>query len=113
MNSVDVEMMEAQMSKNKLARMAISGGDFRKAGKRSMGEFSTANLSNLLEDDIKDLQSKGTDIENIRIDEEEFDAIMDRKRLFSNGDDAPKPEGKMYDMVDAHRGDTLLGSVNA
>jgi ATP-dependent DNA helicase len=113
-NSVDVEMMEAQMSKNKLARMAISGGDFRKAGKRSMGEFSADNLSNLLEDDIKDFQSKGTDIESIRIDDEEFDSIMDRKRLFSTGDDAPKSEGKMYDMVDTHKGDdSLLGSVNA
>ena len=77
-NSVDVEMMEAQISKNKLARMAISGGDFRKAGKRSMGDFSVSNLSNLLEDDIKDLQAKGGDVEDMKIDEKEFEEIIDR-----------------------------------
>jgi len=96
------------MSKNKLARMAISGGDFRRAGVRSKGEFSAANLSNLLEDDIKDLQGKGGDVENIKIDDDEFDAIMDRKRLFGEGDDAVPTEGKMYDIIDANKGDNLL-----
>jgi len=112
-NSVDVEMMEAQMSKNKLARMAISGGDFRKAGVRSKGEFSAENLSAMLEDDIKDLQAKGADAECIKIDDEEFESIMDRKRLFAGGDQIISSEGKMYDIVDAHKGDSLLGSMNA
>ncbi len=112
MNSVDVEMMEAQISKNKLARMAISGGDFRKAGKRSRGAFSVSNLSNLLEDDIKDLHAKGGDVENIKIDEDEFDAIMNRKRLFKEGQGAPNTEGKMYDIIDTNKGDSILGSLS-
>jgi ATP-dependent DNA helicase len=112
-NSVDVEMMEAQMSKNKLARMAITGGDFRKAGVRSKGEFSTENLSVMLEDDIKDLQAKGGDIESIKINDDEFDSIMDRKKLFAVDAEAIPTEGKMYDIVDGNKGDSLLGSVNA
>jgi ATP-dependent DNA helicase len=112
-NSVDVDMMEAQMSKNKLARMAIAGGDFRKAGVRSKGEFSAENLSLMLQDDIKDLQAKGGDVESIKINDEEFDAIMDRKRLFADGKNAIPTEGKMYDIIDANKGDQILGSLNA
>jgi ATP-dependent DNA helicase len=108
-NSVDVEMMEAQMSKNKLARMAISGGDFRKAGVRSKGDFDVNKLTNLLEDDIKDLQSKGADVENIRISDAEFEAIMNRKTLFATGDEAVPSEGKMYDIVDGNKGDMIGG----
>merc|ERR1712127_573105 len=81
--SVDVEMMEKQISKNKLARMAISGGDFRRAGQRTRGNFTVDKLDSLLEDDIKDLQAKGGDVESIKIDDDEFDAIMDREKLFS------------------------------
>jgi hypothetical protein len=40
--------------------MVIVGGDFRKAGSRSKGEFKTEALTELLESDVKDLQSKGT-----------------------------------------------------
>ena len=36
--SVEIEMMEAQISKKKLERLSITGGDFRKAGRRSRGE---------------------------------------------------------------------------
>ena len=106
-NSVDIEMMEKQISKNKLARMAITGGDFRKAGKRSQGDFSSQNLSSLLQDDIKDLHAKGGDIESIKIDDSEFDAIMDRNRLFMVGGDAIPTEGKMYDIIDANKGEVL------
>ena len=42
-------MMEKQISKKKLERMAIVGGDFRKAGSRSKGEFKTEALNELLE----------------------------------------------------------------
>ena len=38
--------------------------------------------------------------------------IIDRKRLFSSGDDAIPTEGKMYDVVDAAAGD-MLGAMNA
>lgn len=94
-NSVDIEMMEKQISKKKLERMAIQGGDFRKAGSRSRGEISDRALSSLLDDDIKNLDLKGEGVENIKIDDEEFDLIMDRSRLFAEGDDAIPTEGKM------------------
>jgi ATP-dependent DNA helicase len=105
--SVDVEMMEKQISKNKLARMAISGGDFRRAGQRSKGNFTVDKLDSLLEDDIKDLQAKGGDVESVKIDDAEFDAIMDRKSLFAVGDKAIATEGKMYDIIDQNKGEFL------
>jgi len=106
-NSVDIEMMEKQISKKKLERMAIVGGDFRKAGSRSMGEFKTEALNELLNDDVKGLQSKGENVESIRIDDEEFECIMNREKLFSSGEGAIPTEGKMYDVIDAHKGDVL------
>lgn len=109
-NSVDIEMMETQISKNKLARMAITGGDFRKAGQRSKGEFNSVNLSSLLEDDIKDIHAKGGDIESIRIDDKEFDDIMNRERLFTEGQSAIPSEGKMYTVIDAKK-DDMIGAL--
>lgn len=106
-NSVDIEMMEKQISKKKLERMAIQGGDFRKAGSRSRGEISDKALSTLLDDDIKDLELKGEGVEDIKIDDDEFEMIMDRSRLFAEGDDAIPTEGKMYDVVTAGGGDVL------
>jgi len=111
-NSVDIDMMEKQISKKKLERMAIVGGDFRKAGSRSKGEFKTESLNELLESDVKDLQSKGTDVESIRIDDEEFEFIMNRKKLFGEGGDAIPTEGKMYDVIEGVKGD-MLGAMNA
>lgn len=115
--SVDIEMMEKQMSKKKLERMAITGGDFRKAGARSkrIGDanaFNVNQLSSLLEDDIKDIQSKALsdDVEDVKIDDEEFDMIMDRKKLFAEGKNAVPTEGKMYDIVDHNATDDSLVS---
>ena len=48
-------MMEKQVSKKKLERMTIAGGDFRKAGRRSRGDIDANALSGLLKSDIKDL----------------------------------------------------------
>eukprot|EP00814_Leptocylindrus_danicus_P006541 CAMPEP_0116016460 /NCGR_PEP_ID=MMETSP0321-20121206/7496_1 /TAXON_ID=163516 /ORGANISM="Leptocylindrus danicus var. danicus, Strain B650" /LENGTH=803 /DNA_ID=CAMNT_0003486527 /DNA_START=53 /DNA_END=2464 /DNA_ORIENTATION=+ len=110
--SVDIEMMEKQISKKKLERMAITGGDFRKAGRRSKGEFSAKDLSTLLQDDIKDLQARGGDVEHVMIDGDEFDGIMNRKKLFSQGTFAVKSEGKMYDIIDAEKDVCVLGSMN-
>ena len=105
-------MMEKQISKNKLARMAISGGDFRRGGQRSTGNFTVDKLDSLLADDIKDLQAKGGDIESIKIDDDEFDAIMDRKRLFHDGESSIPTEGKMYDIIDQNKGE-VLGSMGS
>lgn len=109
-NSVDIEMMEKQVSKKKLERMTIAGGDFRKAGRRSVGDFDADQLQSLLKSDIKDLNAKGGDIEDIKISDEEFELIIDRKRLFQKGKDAIPTEGKMYDVIDAAGGD-VLGSM--
>jgi ATP-dependent DNA helicase len=106
-NSVDIEMMEKQISKKKLERMAITGGDFRKAGSRSCGEFSAERLVNLLADDITNLNTKGIDGESIQIDDGEFESIMNRDRLFAVGDGAVPTEGKMYDILDTNKGEVL------
>lgn len=110
-NSVDIEMMEKQMSKKKLERMAIVGGDFRKAGSRSRGEFKTDQLNELLDDDVKDLANKGMDADTIKIDDEEFEYILNREKLFAEGEGAIPTEGKMYDVIDAKKGGDMLGAM--
>jgi ATP-dependent DNA helicase len=111
--SVDIEMMEKAISKKKLERMAIAGGEFKKPGQRSTGEMSSKVLSDLLSDDIKGLQAKGMDEgASIMISDEEFDLIMDRKQLFAEAANAIPAEGKMYDVLDSAGGD-ILGSMNA
>jgi hypothetical protein len=65
----------------------------------------------LLQSDVRELEIKGGD-ESIKIDDEEFDLILDRKKLFGTGKDAIPTEGKMYDIIDAATGD-LLGSMDA
>jgi ATP-dependent DNA helicase len=106
-NSVDIEMMEKQISKKKLERMTIAGGDFRKAGRRSQGDITFEKLQSLLVSDIKDMQAKGDDVEDLKLCDEEFELIMDRKTLFGQGKDAIPGEGKMYDVIDAAGGDFL------
>ena len=111
-NSVDIEMMEKQISKKKLERMTIAAGDFRKGGKRSQGDMTFEKLQSLLVSDIQDVSAKGAEVENVKISDEEFEMIMDRKRLFSEESDAIPTEGKMYDVIDAAGGD-MLGSMSA
>lgn len=109
--SVDITMMEKQISKKKLERMTIAGGDFRKAGSRSHGDFSGKALTALLESDIKDIAGKGGDIEHIKISDEEFDKIMDRNVLFSGDDGSLPKEGKMYDVLDVVASMGAIGEV--
>ena len=112
--SVDMEMMEKQISKKKLERMTIAGGDFRRAGRRSRGDNLDFNyLTNLLKSDVKDLATRGADdVEDIKISEEEFDLIMDRKKLFATGKAAVPAEGKMYDIIDdAESSGDVLGAM--
>lgn len=111
-NSVDIEMMEKQISKKKLERMAIAGGDFRKPGKRSRAHMTFEALNSLLQSEVTDLQAKGGDVEDIKISDEEFDMIMDRKRVFTSGSGSIPTEGKMYDVIDQATGD-VLGAMNA
>lgn len=110
-NSVDIEMMEKQVSKKKLERMTIAGGDFRKAGRRSQGDFDADKLGSLLQSDVKDLTAKGADVEDVKINDEEFEMIMDRKRLFEVGDKQIPTEGRMYDVVEGEKVD-LIGNMS-
>ena len=111
-NSVDIVMMEKQISKKKLERMTIAGGDFRKAGRRSRGDMNIEDLSSLLKSDVQDLQAKGGDVEDIKISDEEFEMIMNRKKLFATGAYAIPTEGKMYDCIEAEGGN-LLGTMDS
>jgi hypothetical protein len=111
-NSVDIEMMEKQVSKKKLERMTIAGGDFRKAGRRSQANMTFEKLESLLQSDIQDLQGRSQDVEDIKISDEEFDMIMDRMRLFESGDGAIPAEGKMYDVISGGAGGDMLGAMN-
>lgn len=109
-NSVDIGMMEKQLSKKKLERMTIAGGDFRKGGKRSAGGMTFEKLQSLLVSDIQDIEARSGDVENIKISDEEFEMIMDREKLFADGKDAVPTEGKMYDIISAVSGD-MLGAM--
>jgi hypothetical protein len=55
-------MMKRQISKKKLERLTIHGGDYRKAGQREGGRsgISIDDLKGLLEDDVKNLSRMET-----------------------------------------------------
>jgi len=107
--SVEIEMMEKQISKKKLERLCVGGGDFRKAGERSGHTLTITRLKQLLEDDVKDMgrNERGKD----EIDEDELSMIMDRSKVFIGGTDTMKipGEGKMYDVVAVDQEATLGG----
>lgn len=48
----------SQISKKKLERVAVQGGDFGKAGRRTYGEMTVPTLRKLLEDDVDDLAKR-------------------------------------------------------
>ena len=109
--SVEIDMMKKQMSKKKLERLTMQGGDYRKAGRREgQQQVSLGELRALLEDDVKNLHRreqqqqhradapKQENAENVKmngnssvsavdwiqrdISEAELDLIMDRTKLF-------------------------------
>ncbi len=122
--SVEIDMMEKQMSKRKLERLTIHGGDFKQGGMRGVGgELTLSRLRELLEDDVRNLnrmtENKADGKSEIPmsegIDDAELSLTLDRKRLFNkakngtysiNLDGIPK-QGRMYDVLD----DTSAGSL--
>jgi superfamily II DNA/RNA helicase len=54
--SIEIEVMEKQISKKKLERLTIHGGDFRRAGHRLGSQLTLSNLRKLLDDDVKNLK---------------------------------------------------------
>lgn len=116
--SVEIEMMEAQISKKKLERLSITGGDFRKAGRRSRGEITMEGLRELLKDDVHNIQrmqaakaQEEGEEEGESMAEAELRMILDRKRMFlEDGAEGAMPEeGHMYDVVRARGADILSG----
>jgi hypothetical protein len=100
--SVEIDMMEKQISKRKLERMTIHGGDFKQAGARGQGGALTlSRLRQLLEDDVRNLTRMGEnssssssssgsssgDKDNLAlgIEEEELGVILNRQLLFNTG----------------------------
>lgn len=53
-------MLEKQISKKKLERLTIHGGDYRRAGHRAGSELTLSKLRKLLEDDVKNLSRMTT-----------------------------------------------------
>jgi hypothetical protein len=54
--TVEIDMLAKQISKKKLERMTIHGGDYQRAGKRAGEELTIGRLRQLLEDDVQNLQ---------------------------------------------------------
>jgi len=114
----EIEMMEKQVSKKKLERMTIHGGDFGKAGQRSGSSLTIKRLRQLLADDVnlgKRLEGKSVasiatkkgGISDGEISDEELNLIMNRDKIFSDKNDFPQ-EGTMFDVVKAEDGGILM-----
>ena len=111
--SAEIGMMEKQISKKKLERMAVQGGDYNKAGRRSRGELTTDGLRSLLNDDVNIAQRIGAAGDNATADEiseQELDLVMDRAKIFSAA--GIPTEGKMYDVVSSQAGPGLLSNLD-
>jgi ATP-dependent DNA helicase len=96
--TVEIEMMQKQISKKKLDRMTMHGGDFRQAGKRAGSQLTLPYLRQLLEDDVQNLDrmmTSGASANNMLnndgeanststdIPQHELDMLLDRDRLFA------------------------------
>lgn len=112
--TVEIEMLQKQISKKKLDRMTIHGGDFCQAGKRRSTQLTLPYLRQLLEDDVRNLNrmmingscSNEELASNGDIPDEELQCLLDKERIFATvsdcSDDKVKPvppEGSMYDIV--------------
>jgi len=97
-NSVEIMMMERQISKKKLERLTIQGGDFKRAGERSDasgGGLTLGKLRKLLEDDVNlsrrdgrgggsssDALGQGRSVD-VEISDVELELITNRRKLFA------------------------------
>jgi len=110
--SVEISMMEKQISKKKLERMAVTGGDYNKAGRRSRGELTTQGLRTLLDDDVNiasRIADQGSGAAEGELTEAELELVMDRTKIFS--EESIPTEGKMYDVVAGANGAGLLADL--
>lgn len=117
--SIEIDMMKKQVSKRKLERLTIQGGDFSKAGRRKTA-IGLEELRDLLEDDVKNLSRQesapaGSAQEWLHkdISDEELELVMNRDCLFADpdsGEDVPV-EGEMYDIVTSG-GESILQALD-
>lgn len=124
-DSVEIDVMEKQISKKKLDRLTISAGNFSQAGERTGGSLTLRRLKELLEDDVKNLArmtgssnsatstggSARTERRFESISDAELDLILNRRGLFPSMESATQEaveaddvcgiplEGDMYDVV--------------
>jgi len=111
--SVEIMMMEKQISKKKLERMAVTGGDYNKAGRRSKGALTSDGLRALLDNDMNIAQRVAgmTGDDKEALNDEELELVLDRTKIFS--EQGIPTEGKMYDVVagGSGGGGDLLGNL--
>ena len=119
------------VSKKKLDRMTMHGGDFRQAGKRQGEELTTSFLRQLLEDDVRGLyrrKDSSTDIVELRpnegstsgsvdISDAELDSLVDKDKIFAvdpeTGEYTFPSEGEMFDIVSVSGSSSGLLSLQA
>lgn len=116
--SVEIDMMEKQISKKKLERMTMHGGDYAKAGARAGGgELTLARLRQLLEDDVRNLsrmtsggtgpsEGVGTATTMAAVDDindEELSLILDRTRLFTTSEEVVSVDHDGEAIKENHR----------
>lgn len=130
--SVEIDMMHKQISKKKLERITIHGGDYRKAGQRAGVTLTVERLRELLEDDVKSLarmtngkaRSEGgaahDDAQKMEISDAELDLITSRSLLFPSDESrsssqqgavAFPAEGLFYDCLSADAQGGVFGAI--
>lgn len=116
--------MKKQLSKKKLERLTIHGGDFRKAGRREGQSISLDGLRSLLKDDV-DLTKKheGKVDLSSHISDEELELVLNRRLIFSADSDQDfdgdlessmcgiPVEGEMYDVVNSGGSEGILSTI--
>ncbi|KAJ1463061.1 SNF2 family N-terminal domain-containing protein [Pelagophyceae sp. CCMP2097] len=112
--SVEIAMMEKQIAKKKLERMAVTGGDYNKAGRRSRGDLTVDSLRALLTDDVNislRLAAQDSAADASDLTDAELDLILDRQKIFSK--EGIPLEGAMYDVVAASNVKGLIDQVSS
>ncbi len=115
-NSIEIEMMERQLSKKKLEKLTIHGGDYRKAGERWGKEMTLSTLRRLLSDEVNVSRMSNNNVDsNVDIDicDSELALIMNRELLFPGSDNCSVAlEGDCYDIVDNTVESSILQAIN-
>ena len=119
-NSIEIEVMERQLSKKKLEKLTIHGGDYRKAGERWGKEMTISTLRRLLSDEVNvSRMSNHNSSNNLEdgvgtdISDTELASIMNRQLLFPSDDNCSIAlEGDCYDIVDNKVESSLLQAIN-